>query len=190
MKRSRKRRVAATNNKNFIVVSLYTKGNIYEKYAGNLIENLNKLNIPNDVVPVDIDYSVKRNVVLYKPVFLKEMMKKHNKILIWCDCDDGFKKPLNNIDINFDVGFVTNPVKGGVPYTGGIHVWNNTKHGLHKLDVWEYLCKWQGLSTYNDHKRFTWAIGPIKNKKKDGNAKIADMTGIFKGNWTINLNRK
>lgn len=175
--------------KNYIVISLYTENNDYKKYAKNLIENLNNLNIPNDIKPININSSIKKNIELYKPTFIKEMMKKHNKILIWCDCDDGFKKSIDNINPNFDVGVVDDPYES-MNFTGGIHIWNNTEYGLHKLNIWEYLCKWPDLSTYSDHKRLIWSLTFLENKKRHNNANIVNMTNIFKDNWTVNFNRR
>lgn len=176
----------------YIVVSYYSKGNEYEYYARNLRDNLDTLSIPYDIEGIEFERKQRRFKVLHKPKFIKKMMDKHDKTVIWCDCDDGFRnspdKVMKNLRNDFDVGVLKSNISG-IKYTGGIHIWNNTKLARKKLDIWNYLCSWPEISEYNDHKRLIWALTCIKEKDKRNEARVRDLIGQFKDIWKVEYNK-
>lgn len=75
---------------NWIVIGYFTKNTFYEKHAGVFIKSLERLNIPYYVEGIDNLGSWYKNT-LYKPTFIKQMLKKFpDKNIVYVDCDAEF----------------------------------------------------------------------------------------------------
>jgi hypothetical protein len=76
----------------WLVTSYYTENTIYDDIAKNLAQSLLTFNIPYEIVPTRDLGSWDLNTH-YKPLFLKEMLKKYYpKSIIWVDCDAVFMR--------------------------------------------------------------------------------------------------
>lgn len=94
----------------WIACAYYTKNTIYEEYAENLILSLKKLGLFYEITPID-DFKDWYKSIQYKPVFLKQMLKKHypHSIVyvdidaIFCRHPSFFDRLNKNSDVNIAV---------------------------------------------------------------------------------------
>jgi hypothetical protein len=73
-----------------IVVSFYTDDEIYKPLGLQLIEQLKKYDMEYDIEEIENKEISKNNwinLVIYKPLFMKKMMEKHKKNIVWIDVD-------------------------------------------------------------------------------------------------------
>jgi hypothetical protein len=92
-----------------MIISFYADLNntYYSDKAKILIEKCKNFNINYDITELKSKGSYMLNCLL-KPEFIKTMMNKHNKSLIWIDCDTDLRTPFDHFDdIEEDIGFAT-----------------------------------------------------------------------------------
>ena len=76
----------------WMVVSYYTLGTFYERYAQQFITSMKEHNIVHYVAGVPNLHSWRKNTC-YKPTFLAECLKSFPDVdIVWVDCDAEFKQ--------------------------------------------------------------------------------------------------
>ena len=122
---------------NYIIVCYYTQNTGYECEVQNLIYSLDALNLNYDLHAIDTLGSWKRNTD-YRPVFLQQMLRKHNQPLLWIDADARvYKHPdlCNNLSEDIGMHYLRNE-----PLIGTLYLANNKT--IYKLmRVWASECK-------------------------------------------------
>lgn len=109
----------------------------YEVEAYTLLEDLRALNIPHEVHFIEGLHNWNKNNS-FKPTFLREMLLKHKRPVIWLDSDSEIRKyPSLFEDINDDGGYdIAYHLFNGVQLCGGVLYFNNTPRALQILDAW------------------------------------------------------
>lgn len=141
-----------------IFVSYYW-GN-YESKAKILRNKLNSLHIDHDIQYINFNPKDYQNNINYKPTFIKKMIRKHKRPVVYLDIDLTIKKYPKLFDTNyFDIQCINwNNYKEVMGYTdpyiletaGGLFYFNNTKQALKLVSQWE-----------------SWLQGKYKGKSDD-----------------------
>lgn len=88
-----------------IIVSYYTAGSGYEQEAERLKASLDKFNLKYDIQGIEDQGGWMANI-RYKPVFILEMLEKHNEPVLWLDADAVVRQePTLLYDANCDIAF-------------------------------------------------------------------------------------
>jgi hypothetical protein len=121
-----------------LVVSFYTKGTPYEEEVNPLEESCRQFGIEYHIEGVETRGSWEENCA-YKPYFMREMMKKFARPLLWVDADAVFLKPLSFEEWMFaDLAFVKFKEDDDIRFcvaSGTVYV-NATEGGVKSLDIW------------------------------------------------------
>ncbi len=121
-----------------LVVSYYTKGTPYEEEVLHLEESCRKFGLEVYVEGLENRGSWEENCAI-KPYFMKKMMEKHNRPLLWVDSDAVFLKPMTFEEFMFsDLSVFTYPENTEIHFrlgAGTIYV-NATDGGRESLDLW------------------------------------------------------
>ena len=123
----------------FVIVGYYTKG--YTDTAMEMIDNLTKMNIKHDICSVDDLGNWDKNTK-FKPIFIKSMLEKHNKPVVYLDVDARiYRFPEIFNTINEDIGIHWIKRKSGrKEFLSGTVYFNNTLGARKLLDKWEEDC--------------------------------------------------
>ena len=123
-----------------LVVSYYTKGTPYEEEVKGLRESCEKFKIEHHIEGVENRGSWEENCA-YKPYFLREMMKKLQRPLLWIDADAVFYRPLPFHESMFaDLAMPFSEKQESLlfsVYSGTVFI-NATAGGFKALDLWCY----------------------------------------------------
>ncbi len=133
-----------------LVVSYYTKGTPYEEVVKALRDSCEKFGIECHIEGVESKGSWEENCT-YKAYFMKEMMQRFQRPLLWVDADAVFLRPLAFDECMFaDLAIVQFKEKGDVEFcpsskgvklnssdiaSGTVYV-NATEGGRRGLDLW------------------------------------------------------
>ena len=122
-----------------LVVSFYTKGTPYEEEVKSLEESCKQFGIEYHIEGVETRGSWEENCA-YKPYFMREMMQKFSRPLLWVDADAVFLKPLLFEEWMFaDLSLVKSKKKEkDIRFqiaSGTIYV-NATEGGIKSLESW------------------------------------------------------
>jgi len=82
----------------WIICAYYTKNTSYEEHSKSFVESLKRFNLPYDITSIDSkgDWYVNMQ---YKPVFIKQMLKKHYpNSIVYVDIDATFCQFPNFFD--------------------------------------------------------------------------------------------
>lgn len=116
-----------------IIVSFYTLDTPYEEEVKSLRESLEKLELKHDIQGVKLDGTWRENLH-YKPVFIKEMLDKHQESVFWLDADAVVRgKPNLLYSTKCDVAFA---MHNGFILNGAALYFANTKMARNILDRW------------------------------------------------------
>ena len=128
---------------NVVFVSFYTRNSGYEKEVKNLIASCQKLDLPIDIVAIDSEGRWDKNCA-YKPRFLLEMLKKHQKPVVWIDADGiVLQKPVLFKTLTCDIGV---RILEDLPMDSPSKIISNTIYVNHTqnshlfLSLWEKKC--------------------------------------------------
>lgn len=130
----------------FIVVAYFTKDTPYEKEIIGLKESLDKLNIPYDIKEISNLGSWNLNCN-YKPIFIKNMLEKYKKRIIYVDADARFRNYpdiVNKFEDKYEIG---------VHFLNGVQLCAGTIFFNYKDSSFEILNKWiEKIKIINNHK--------------------------------------
>jgi hypothetical protein len=133
---------------NYVVVSYYTIGTLYEKQAQRLLASVRKFNIPHDIQGVANLGSWDKNT-RYKPTFLRRMLHLHHpQSIVWIDCDAEFVEYPTLFDVYdaeigvyvFDRSEYRVSDKGKEVLSGTIWL-KNTPKVIETVERWEAECQ-------------------------------------------------
>jgi hypothetical protein len=116
----------------FVTVAYCTKGG-YEEEANKLRASLEKLNIQHQVRVIYSLGSWQKNC-LYKPLFIREMLQKYKKPVLYVDADAVIHKPpalLDTLNADFAVHYFRN-----LQLASGTLYFNNSVPAINLLDAW------------------------------------------------------
>jgi len=160
-----------------IIIAYYYdhgKSRRFEKYASKLIDDCKRYNYDHDIVCPDgiADFYANRPETVsrkhwinrYKPTFIKQMLYKHDRPVIYLDCDGSLNcefewSKFDGCDIGYDLtirGRERNDEYAAL--VSGIY-FNNTNVVKTFIDVWEYKC--YGL--FNDVADHTLFINTLRD---------------------------
>lgn len=141
-----------------IFVSYYW-GN-YESKAQTLRNKLDYFKIDHDIQYINFNVKDYQSNINYKPTFIKKMIKKHKRPVVYLDVDLTIKKYPKLLDTDyFDIQCINwnnyKEVMGYIdPYiletAGGLFYFNNSKQALKLVSQWE-----------------SWLQGKYKGKSDD-----------------------
>ena len=121
-----------------LVVSYYTKGTPYEEEVKALRESCEKFGIECHIEGVENKGSWEENCA-YKPYFIREMMKRFRRPLLWVDADAVFLRPLPFEECMFaDLAVIRIKEDQGERfciYSGTVYI-NATQGGIKGLNLW------------------------------------------------------
>jgi len=116
--------------------------------------------------PRIVDFMGFQKATLYKPTFIKEMLGFGTIVWIDADCE-----VLNTFELpsgDWDVGFMPHPIDKNrdnyTPWCGFLIALKPTEKTKRFVDLWEYLCQWQGLRQ-GDHERMMWALATMQSQE-------------------------
>jgi len=135
------------NKINPIFISYYTKNTGYENEYKKLENSLIKFKLNYEIVAIDSKGSWFDNC-FYRTEFIKNMLNKHKRPVIWVDCDaiiQQYPELLFNLkDIDFACHLRLRK-NGGTELLGGTMFFNNSKASIDLLDKWKELVNNDGL---------------------------------------------
>ena len=117
---------------NFITVAYCTKGG-YEEEANKLRASLEKIGLPNQVRVIHSMGSWQKNC-LYKPLFIKEMLQKYGKPVLYVDADAVFHRMpelFETLNADFAVHYFRN-----AQLASGTLYFKNSIPAFNLLDAW------------------------------------------------------
>jgi len=117
---------------NFITVAYCTKG-AYEAEVQKLRESMEKLKLPHQIRVIYSMGTWQKNC-LYKPIFIKEMLQKYSKPVLYVDADAVFHKSpelFNTLSADFAVHYFRN-----AQLASGTLFFNNSVAAFNLLDAW------------------------------------------------------
>ena len=121
-----------------LVVSYYTKGTPYEEEVKSLRESCERFGIECHIEGVESKGSWEENCA-YKPYFIREMMQRFRRPLLWVDADAVFLRPLPFEECMFsDLALIRMKEDKGdrfCIYSGAVYI-NATRGGVKGLDLW------------------------------------------------------
>lgn len=152
----------------FTVVSFGTAyPAMYRRKAIDIHKKCKELNINNYVwIPEAVYLYGYYKAVLYKPTFIKDMLKGFNHTILWIDADCEILDKFNLPDGEWDIGLVPHPIernrKNFTPYCGAFIAFKPTDRAKNLLDSWENMCKWN--LPIGDHERLIWTLAILKDR--------------------------
>ncbi len=105
--------------------------------------------------------------VLYKPVFIKEMLGTYDQTLMWIDADCQILSTFDLPEGDWDIGLIPHPNprnrKHFTPWLVSCFVIRPTPQARLLLEIWEHLCQWPEYADVNerqesDHERLMWTL--------------------------------
>jgi hypothetical protein len=121
-----------------LVVSYYTKGTPYEEEVKNLISSCERFGIECHVEGVEDLGSWEENCAL-KPYFIRDVMNKEKRPLLWVDADAVFLKPMVFEEFMFsDLSLLKYEEDTDIRFcvAAGTVFINATEGGRQALDLW------------------------------------------------------
>ena len=133
----------------WMVVSYYTLGTFYERYAQQFIASMKEHNIVHHVAGVPNLHSWRKNTC-YKPTFLAECLNSFPDVdIVWVDCDAEFKQyPILFDTIDCDIAvhnferrlYLRHSKQQLEVLSGTVYLRNNEKvRGI--VDAWVKECE-------------------------------------------------
>lgn len=146
----------------FITISYCTKG-AYEELSRRLKESLEKLHLSYNIKVIDTLGSWQKNCI-YKATFIKEMLQKYGRPVLFVDADAIFHRYpslIEKLEVDFAVHYFKNR-----QLASGTLFFNNTVPALNLVEAWisynnEHLTEWDQSNLQNVVDTLGW-----KNKVK------------------------
>ena len=125
-----------------LIVSFATNDSHYRKYPDRLRENCERYGLSHDIHIIEA-WSNKRAHCANKPVFILEMLDKHQETVLWIDVDSvimGAIRLPEGIDCGFCDNVYSSRQKNPLQVTGGAMAFGNTKAARNFLNHWKDEC--------------------------------------------------
>ena len=135
------------------IVSFATDQPFYRDAAEALRRDCDGLGVAHDIRVLQRWGGSKRERVIYKPTFIRELLEEHNQPLLWVDVDSRLSAGPATPDTRMDVGVAANPYgtcRGLILTAGAIFVRPNSRTEAFLQD-WENRCKESPRSGFGDH---------------------------------------
>jgi hypothetical protein len=161
----------------FITISYCTKG-AYEALSLRLKESLEKLNIEHELKVIDTLGSWQKNC-MYKAIFIKEMISKYSKPILFVDADAIFYRYPSLIE-TLDVDFAVHYFKDRQLASGTLY-FNNSSPALDLLEAWisynnEHPNEWDQSNLQNVVETLGWKYKLKMSYLPPEYCKIFDLT--------------
>lgn len=133
------------------VISFGTNNDHYSRCIENLKYDCKINELPHRIEKIQ-SWSVKKNeITIYKPTFIKKLLKEEQTPLLWLDVDSRIEGSvtIKNREKS-DVGVSANPFESRLNksendinhlFSGGVFLFRPTENAIRFLDTWEELSK-------------------------------------------------
>lgn len=140
-----------------IIVSYATDDGVYGAFLERLRESCDRANLKHDLRL--IAPTTRLLACLQKPAFIREMLGKHGRPVMWLDADALGTKYIELPSDGWDIGLIANTTwsnRKTNPMSSFVITAAPTDAARGFIEVWEYLCAKPDLSKRADHRRLTW----------------------------------
>jgi len=150
-----------------IVISYYTKDTGYEKEIQGLIDSLRRFNLERDIQGID-DLGGWQKNTHYKARFIKAMLEKHKRPVLWLDSDAIIRRYpflFNDLDADMACYF-----KSGQELLTGTIYFSNSEKALGLINRWIRI---------NNARPQIWEQRNLQGIIKDWDGKIKELPPAY-----------
>lgn len=137
-----RKKIPKLQNRNFVVVAYYTPK--YKKEAEQLLKTMKQFDLEYDVQKVKDLGNWNKNTH-YKPTFIREMLEKHKKPILYVDADARFQKYPDLIDKIIGSYDIAVHYKDDKELLTGTIFFDYNEKVLELIKEWEELCQEEDL---------------------------------------------
>jgi len=105
--------------------------------------------------------------VLFKPLYMREMLQAHNQTLVWIDADCRLLEPFDLPEGDWDIGLIPHQIPRNriyfTPWLVSCLAIRPTPQTRLLLDMWIHFCQWLEFAGIEerrpgDHERLMWVL--------------------------------